>query len=71
MGYRIKEIRERQNMTQDELSSRSGISRGTISALENGSSRSTTTKTLMCIANALGVSIEDILLPNVFNGLNG
>lgn len=70
MGYRIKEIRERQNMTQDELSSRSGISRGTISALENGSSRSTTTKTLMCIANALGVSIEDILLPNVFNGLN-
>lgn len=70
MGYRIKEIREQQNMTQDELSALSGVSRGTISALENGSSRSTTTKTLMCIAKALGVNIEDILLPNVFNGLN-
>ena len=62
MGYRIKEIREQRNMTQEELSDRSGVSRGTISALETGSSRATTTKTLMNIARALGVTIEALFL---------
>lgn len=61
MGYRIKETREKQNMTQEELSRISGVSRGTISALENGTSRATTTKTLMNIARALGVSLEDLI----------
>lgn len=61
MGYKIKEIREKKNMTQEDLSARSGVSRATISALENGSSRATTTKTLMNIARALGVSIEALI----------
>ena len=61
MGYRIKEIRERKNLTQEELSKESGVSRATISALENGSSRATTTKTLMNIARALGVPVEELL----------
>lgn len=60
MGYKIKETREKINMTQEELSRKSGVSRGTISALENGSSRATTTKTLMNIARALGVAVEDL-----------
>ena len=60
MGYRIKEIREKQNMTQEELSAQSGVSRATISSLENGSSRSTTTKTLMRIARTLGVPVEEL-----------
>lgn len=62
MGYRIREVREKRNMTQEELSELSGVSRGTISALENGTSRATTTKTLMNIARALGVSIEELFL---------
>lgn len=62
MGYRIREEREKKNMTQEELSRASGVSRGTISALENGSSRATTTKTLMNIARALGISIEELIL---------
>ena len=60
MGYRIKEVREEKNMTQEELSNRSGVSRATISALENGSTRATTTKTLANIARALGVTIESL-----------
>lgn len=52
MGYRIRETRESKNMTQEELSRLSGVSRTTISALENGSSKATTTKTLMNIARA-------------------
>lgn len=60
MGYKIKEEREKQNMTQERLAELSGVSRGTISALENGTSRATTTKTLANIAKALGTSIEDL-----------
>ena len=48
MGYRIKEVREEKRMTQEELSAKSGISRTTISGLENGTVRSTSTKTLRC-----------------------
>lgn len=60
MGYRIKEVREQKHMTQEELAERSGVSRGTISALENGSMRNTGSKTLLRIASALGVSIDHI-----------
>jgi len=60
MGYKIKETREAKKMTQEELSEKSGVSRGTISALENGTVRATTTKTLVKIAQALGVSVDQI-----------
>ena len=60
MGYKIKEVREAKGMTQEELSEKSGVSRGTISALENGSTRSTSTKTLVNLAKALGTTVENI-----------
>lgn len=60
MGYRIKEVREDKRMTQEELAEKSGVSRGTICALENGTARATTTKTLLKIAQALGTSIDAI-----------
>lgn len=65
MGYRIKEFREALKMTQDELAEKSGISRGTISAMENGSSKETTTKTLVKIARALGTSVDQIFFENI------
>lgn len=60
MGYKIKEFREARGMTQEQLSASSGVSRGTISALENGTTRTTTTKTLLQIARALGATIDQI-----------
>lgn len=60
MGYKIKEVREARKMTQEELAEKSGVSRGTISALENGSVRTTTTKTLFKLAKALGTSVDQI-----------
>ena len=60
MGYRIKELREKCGMTQDELSQKSGVSRVTISMLENDEDRVTTTKTLCSIAAALGVPVNDL-----------
>lgn len=60
MGYKIKEFREARGMTQEELAVSSGISRGTISALENGTTRTTTTKTLLQIAKALDTTVDQI-----------
>lgn len=60
MGYRIKDLREAKNMTQEELSTKSGVSRGTISALENGEERTTTTKTLLKIAKALETTVDQL-----------
>lgn len=60
MGYKIKEIREAKKMTQEELSEKSGVSRGTISALENGLVRNTTSKTLLKLAQALDTTVDRI-----------
>lgn len=60
MGYRIKHIRERIGMTQMELSAKSGVSRATICALENGSEKITTTKTLSKIATAMNVTVDEL-----------
>ena len=70
MGYKIKELREALKMTQEELAEKSGVSRGTISALENGVDRTTTSKTLVKLAQALNTSVDRIFLPRVFNRLN-
>ena len=58
MGYKIKDFREALGMTQEELAQKSGVSRGTISALENGTERTTTTKTLFNIARALNTTVD-------------
>lgn len=60
MGYRIKEIRLELNMTQEELSIKSGVSRAIISGLESGRITVTTTDTLLKIANAMGKKVSEI-----------
>lgn len=62
MKYRLREIREQIGITQDELSAKSGVSRATIWALECGEDKVTTTKTLLNLANALGVRMDDLFL---------
>ena len=60
MGYKNKELREAMKMTQEELAEKSGVSRGTISALENGIDRTTTSKTLVKLAQALDTTVDRI-----------
>lgn len=62
MGYRVKEFREQLNMTQEELERRSGVSRQTISAIENDKVRAEDVKvgTLLALASALGTTIDNI-----------
>lgn len=60
MGYKIREFRKKLKLTQEELAAKSGVSRTTISGLENGTMRSTTSKTLLSLARALGTTVDQI-----------
>lgn len=60
MGYKIKDRREALRMSQEELSAKSGISRQTISSIENNPEKSVSTKTLEKIASALGTTIGNL-----------
>lgn len=60
MKMRIKEIREEKNMTQEELENKSGISRQTISAIENGKTTNVKSGTLIALAEALETTLDDI-----------
>lgn len=63
MPYKVKQKRRELKMSQAELADKSGVSRATISALENGDLRRTTTDTLIKLAEALGCTVGDIFLP--------
>ena len=62
MPYKVKEIRLARGFSQEELSRVSGVSRQTISDLENGNVVNTTTATLTKLAEALQCSVGDIFI---------
>ena len=63
MGYRIKALRIEKKMSQEELSVKSGISRTTISNIENGSEKNVLMSTLLRIAAALETTVDNLFLP--------
>lgn len=60
MGYRVLEKRKEKKMSQEELAEKSGVSRTIIVALESGNEVTTTTTTLLKIANALDTTVDQI-----------
>ena len=60
MGYKVKEVREEKRMTQEELSRKSGVSRPTIVAIENGEAKDVKVSTLLKLANALDTTVSAI-----------
>ncbi len=60
MGYMLKEIREGKGMTQEELERKSGVSRQTISAIENNDEYQAKAGTLLALANALETTVDKI-----------
>ena len=60
MGYRLKEIREEKGITQEELERTSGVSRQTISAIENNNDYQAKTGTLIELARAMGTTIDKL-----------
>lgn len=60
MGFKVKEAREAKGMTQEELAKKSGVSRQTISAIENNDAKETKIGTLMALAEALETTVDAI-----------
>ena len=58
---KLKQQRERFNLTQEQLADRSGVSQATISSIENGTERNPKYKTLAALAAALQVTIDEII----------
>ena len=63
VSYNIKQRREELNMSQEELSWKSGVSRSIISELESGKRvENTTIETIVKISRALDTPIQKIFL---------
>ena len=60
MGYKLKAIREAKGITQEELEQKSGISRQTISAIENNKVGDIKIGTLKALAQALETTVDTI-----------
>lgn len=65
MGKKLKKCRIDREMTQEELAQRSGVSRQTISSIENDGAAAATTKTLAKIAAALGTTVGELFFEEV------
>lgn len=53
----VKDGREKSGLTQEELAEKSGVSRGTICALEKDPQKPTSTKTIRKLADALKIQV--------------
>ena len=60
MGCKIKERREMLRMSQEDLSRKSGVSRQTISSIENVPDKNVSIKTLEKIAVALDTTVGEL-----------
>ena len=60
LGRRIREERQKLNLTQEKLAEAINVSTAYIGQIERGR-RCPTLDTLICIANTLGVSIDYLL----------
>lgn len=59
---RLKAFREEQGMSQEELSEKTGLSRTTISKIENNEEVNVNTKTIAKIAEVFNVAPSEIFL---------
>jgi len=61
IGRNIKKYRARRDISQDKLSKLAGITLHTITKIESGATLDPRIKTVKKIADALGVSIDDLM----------
>ncbi|MGI6412697.1 MAG: helix-turn-helix transcriptional regulator [Syntrophomonadaceae bacterium] len=67
MNNRLKELREKALMTQEELAIRAGVSRQTIISLEKGRYNPSITLAYK-LSRIFGLSIEEVFLLNEMEG---
>ena len=61
MKFNLQKIRANKGFTQEELARKSGVGRVTISRLETGELKETTAGTLIKLAKALKVTVDDLI----------
>jgi transcriptional regulator with XRE-family HTH domain len=61
-GYNLRKIRERRNMTQRDLSKKSGVTQTTIAKIENNKINPSLYVTV-ALAEALSISLSTLLKP--------
>jgi len=61
LAKRVKEYRRQKGLTQQKLAEKTGLSFNTITKIEQGIGDSPTLKTLVKLADALGVSIDELV----------
>jgi transcriptional regulator with XRE-family HTH domain len=57
----IKKYREKQGISQDKLSKLAGVTLHTITKIESGATPDPRIETVKKIADALGISVDDLL----------
>lgn len=60
MQNRVKEYREKEGLTQEELARKSNVSRNTISSIETGANTNVTYEIMEKIADALNKKVPTI-----------
>ncbi|WP_278577828.1 helix-turn-helix domain-containing protein [Granulicatella adiacens] len=60
VNYKIKELREKMKISQEELAAKSGVSRALISGLETGTIQETSTATLKKLAIFFNVKVSEL-----------
>ena len=62
MENRLQEIRWKRNLTQNQLTLKSGVPQSVISAIENNNRENPGVFTALKLASALSVKVEDIFI---------
>ena len=68
LGERLKAVRRRLGMSQEELATRSGVSQEVIEIVESGKRRYMRSDHLALLVKALGVSADELLGTTPDNG---
>jgi transcriptional regulator with XRE-family HTH domain len=61
IGKRIRDLREERGLTQRELARRAGLTPSGVGFIEHGQTRNPSAETVVAIARALGVPVEELL----------
>jgi len=65
---KLKDIREKRGVTQEQLADLSGVHQSVISAIERGHTLSPRLDTLKKLAGALGASVEELVAEDKLTG---
>ena len=61
LAENIKRLRKEENLSQEQLAQKAGITFSTLAKLESGFNQNPTVKTLQQIAKALDVTLDEIM----------